>query len=122
MSSLLRIFPVLLLLPIAASAQTFTEVSGSAGIMHRGYCQSEMTGGVLWFDYDADGDDDLYTTGGLLDNQLYRNNGDGTFTDVTAAAGLSLPPGTHAQGVAAGDIDNDGYRELYVSTDRKSVV
>jgi enediyne biosynthesis protein E4 len=108
---------LLFLLPLSLQGQgTFTEVAAQAGIVHKGFCNSQMTGGVAWFDYDADGDQDLYTTGGLLVNSLYRNNGDGTFSDVTAVAGLSLPPGTHTQGVLTGDIDNDGYRELYVST------
>lgn len=112
-----RIIFLLFCLPLLLSAQTtFTDVTAASGIVHKGFCQSQMTGGVAWFDYDADGDQDLYTTGGLMVNALYRNNGDGTFTDVTASAGLSLPPGTHTQGVLTGDIDNDGYRELFVST------
>ena len=80
-----------LLLPTLAQAQTFNDVTATAGITHKGFCQSQMTGGVVWLDYDQDGDEDLYTTGGLLDNVLYRNNGDGTFSDVTQAAGLVLP-------------------------------
>jgi hypothetical protein len=112
-----RIIYLLFCLPLLLSAQTtFTDVTAASGIVHKGFCQSQMTGGVAWFDYDADGDQDLYTTGGLMVNALYRNNGDGTFTDVTAAAGLSLPAGTHTQGVLTGDIDNDGYRELFVTT------
>jgi enediyne biosynthesis protein E4 len=104
-------------LPIFLFAQsTFTDVAAGAGIVHKGFCQSQMTGGTAWFDYDADGDQDLYTTGGLFTNALYRNNANGTFTNVTAAAGLSLPPGTHTQGVMTGDIDNDGYREIFIST------
>jgi hypothetical protein len=105
----------IILIPSLVSAQGFVDASASAGINHRGFCQSEMTGGVVWFDYDGDGDDDLYTTGGLFDNVLYKNS-NGQFNDVTAQSGLTLPPGTHTQGVAAGDINNDGFPDLVVTT------
>jgi len=89
----------------------------------------EATGsGCVWFDYNNDGLLDLYVLSGrYLDgvtdhskadgkeatNHLYRNNGDGTFTDVTLQAGVS---GTgFAMGVTAGDYDNDGYEDLYVT-------
>ena len=64
-------------------------------------------------DYDNDGWEDLYVTyldGGVL----YHNNGDGTFTDVTAKAGVGNP-GRWGTSVAFGDYDNDGYLDLYVA-------
>ena len=48
-------------------------------------------------------------------NRLYRQNKDGTFTDVTVDAGLSNAPNTYGMGVASGDYDNDGYPDLYVT-------
>jgi enediyne biosynthesis protein E4 len=89
----------------------------------------EATGsGGVWFDYNNDGLLDLYVLSGrYLDgvtdhskadgkeatNHLYRNNGDGTFTDVTAQAGV--PGKGFAMGVTAGDYDNDGYEDLFIT-------
>ncbi len=85
--------------------------------------------GCVFFDYDDDGDLDIYLVNGryletvssvrgrqlagTLSNALYRNNGDGTFTDVTAAAGV----GDRGFGMAAvaADYDNDGDRDLFVT-------
>jgi hypothetical protein len=84
--------------------------------------------GCVWFDYNNDGLLDLYALSGrYLDgvtdhskadgkeatNHLYRNNGDGTFTDVTAETGV--PGRGFAMGVTAGDYDNDGYEDLYIT-------
>ncbi len=83
-----------------------------------------MAGGVAVFDYDRDGRPDIFFTNGAnIDslkkdsrkywNHLFRNNGDGTFTDVTEKAGLA---GTGFDvGVAVGDYDNDGYDDLFVA-------
>jgi enediyne biosynthesis protein E4 len=89
----------------------------------------EATGsGGVWFDYNKNGLLDLYVLSGrYLDgvtdhskadgkeatNHLYRNNGDGTFTDVTAQAGV--PGKGFAMGVTAGDYDNDGYEDLFIT-------
>lgn len=90
---------------------------------HR-YSIETMTGGVAAFDYDNDGLLDLFFTNGAelpsLDksnpsfaNRLFHNNGDGTFTDVTEKAGLAGIG--YSMGVAAGDYDNDGFVDLYVT-------
>jgi hypothetical protein len=92
----------------------------------------ETTGsGVAIFDYDNDGWPDIFLVNGTtLDNapsasgtpptnHLYRNNHDGTFTDVTEKAGL-LHSGW-GQGVCVGDYDNDGYEDLYVTYYGKNV-
>ena len=90
---------------------TFANVSAQAGI------QPLVNGRSLaWGDYDNDGDLDLFisrgTDNGNLKQTFYRNNGDGTFTDVTDAAGLGLVVNNRA--AAWGDFDNDGYLDLYV--------
>ena len=85
----------------------------------------ETTGtGVAIFDYDNDGWPDIFLVNGTTlesstgadapTNHLYHNNHDGTFTDVTKAAGLGDASGW-GQGVCAGDYDNDGWEDLYVT-------
>jgi hypothetical protein len=88
------------------------------------YSIETMTGGVAVFDYNNDGLLDIFFTNGAeiptlkkIDpsfyNRLFRNNGGGTFTDVTEKAGLAGVG--YSMGVAAGDFDNDGFVDLYVS-------
>jgi hypothetical protein len=87
------------------------------------YIVESMSGGVILFDYDRDGWLDIYFTNapsveGALKGEksrgaLYRNNHDGTFTDVTDKAGVATP--CFAMGGAVGDYDNDGWPDLYVT-------
>jgi hypothetical protein len=82
-----------------------------------------MSGGVLLLDYDRDGWLDIYFTNAPTVNMalkgekargaLYRNNHDGTFTDVTDKAGVGKP--CFAMGGAVGDYDNDGWPDIYVT-------
>ncbi len=110
------------LLAVTASAQwQFTEVSEAAGAallhghadnVHQGVRM--MAGGVAAGDYDRDGDTDLYViTGSISPNVLLRNNGDGSFTDRTAAAGVGLE-GKINSGPAFADINADGWPDLVV--------
>jgi enediyne biosynthesis protein E4 len=70
----------------------------------------------VWFDYDRDGHVDLFLPNGVGQaNALYHNNGDGTFTDRAAQAGLAASLG--AGGGLAADLDNDGDQELVVLSD-----
>ena len=110
----------------------FQEVTRKAGIdfqhfdsatpMH--YMQETLGSGIAWIDYDNDGWLDLFcvqdgpvkpgeTSGSLPTCRLYRNNGDGTFTDVTVKAGLAITG--YGMGCAVGDYDNDGYDDLFVT-------
>jgi len=85
------------------------------------YIVESMATGCAFFDYDNDGWMDIFILGGrrLKDtppgasNRLYRNNRDGTFTDVTAKAGLLDTD--WAQGVCVGDYNNDGFEDLFLT-------
>ena len=87
------------------------------------YIFESMSGGVILLDYDRDGWPDIYFTnastvamalqGTTSLGALYHNNHDGTFTDVTAKAGLMKP--CLAMGGAVGDYDNDGWPDLYIT-------
>jgi len=70
---------------------------------------------VAFVDYDNDSDLDVYLQNDDSANRLYRNNGDGTFTDVADAARVDVP-GEFGRGMAWGDYDNDGDFDLYVTT------
>ncbi len=92
---------------------TFQDVTLQAGLTGE---HSTQTG--AWGDYDGDGWLDLYighesTEGRRNPNQLFHNNGDGTFTDVAAEAGVAIVG--FAKGVVWGDVDNDGRLDLYIS-------
>ena len=116
----------------APSTGHFTDIRKQAGITFvqdstesdQKYYLETMGTGVGWIDYDQDGLMDLYfvqsgatdayTPANPLRSALYHNNGDGTFTDVTAKAGVG-GEGHYGQGVAVGDYNNDGFPDLYVT-------
>ena len=99
---------------------TFRHTDGGSG---KEYIVEYISAGVALFDYDRDGDDDVYFLNGapllgthvdvLPRNALYRNDGHWRFTDVTRRAGVGDTG--HGLGVAAGDYDNDGDLDLYVN-------
>ena len=97
-------------------AQFFSEESQNAGITHLTVDDMRMAGGCAFFDFNNDSLEDIYFTGGFLIDHLYKNNGDGTFSDVTVAAGLSGTGNINTNGITTGDINNDGFRDLFIST------
>ena len=112
-------------LSASASEPLFEETAERAGLgrIHRAFLPNaprnipvpgeHMPPGVAVLDYDGDGREDLFVTGGD-GNHLYRNLGDGTFEDVTRKAGVGGQRG-EATGALAFDFDNDGHPDLYVS-------
>jgi hypothetical protein len=113
------------------SLVSFADVARTSGIdfhltcgsLEKRYIMETMCGGVAVFDYDNDGWMDIYfVNGSTLEDvrdgkchpgKLYRNNHNGAFTDVSAKAGLK-----HCGwgfGIAAGDYDNDGWEDLYIT-------
>lgn len=116
--------------PLAGSVR-LENIAASAGVgfvLHNSatpfkYQIEPMVAGVAIFDYNNDGYEDIYfvngahipelmKTGSEYYNRLYQNNGDGTFTDVTARAGVKGEG--YSMGAAVGDYDNDGWEDLYV--------
>lgn len=99
----------------------FVDVSAEAGITatHRGIWDPDearegyLAIGQAWGDYDRDGWVDLFVTGNLDPNVLYRNNGDGTFAVSEHSAVLSLP-NVPSGGAVWADYDNDGWLDLYL--------
>ena len=87
---------------------TFTDVAERAGVRNDRYAK-----GAAWGDFDDDGDVDLYVSNFGEENRLYRNNGDGTFTDVARELGVTEPQASFACGFL--DYDNDGRLDLYVN-------
>src|SRR6185369_3181098 len=109
---------------------TFTDITKQAGITFKHvaspdkkYIVESMSGGVALFDYGNDGDLDLYMVNSLTvdlvkskgktKSDLYRNDGNGKFTEVGEKAGVSDIG--WGMGVAAGDYNNDGFEDLYVT-------
>jgi enediyne biosynthesis protein E4 len=102
----------------------------TAGHSQQKYLPETTGAGCAFLDYDNDGWMDIYlVNSGKCDfydpspplrNALYRNNHDGTFTDVTEKAGVAA--GGYGQGVAVGDYDADGFPDLYVTQYGRSIL
>ena len=97
-------------------AQVFSERSAAIGINHAYSARGLTGGGVAFFDYDNDGDEDIYLTGGRFRDIMYKNNGDGSYSKVLDDIGLVITQRFNTIGVATGDIDNDGDRDMMVTT------
>lgn len=119
---------------------SFSDVSHQAGIDFKHFygqrttqLPEDMGSGAAWIDYDQDGYEDLLVVNevGPLNMsaaqiehsparcRLYHNNGDGTFTDVTLKAGIRFKG--WGMGIAVGDVDNDGYPDVFITAYGKNV-
>ena len=127
-----RITPLLppespVLPPMSVPKVTFREIGKEAGLefVHHNGAEGEkllpetMGGGVAFFDYDSDGDQDLLFVNGTgwteqspaTSSVLYANDGSGSFTDVTEESGLDVP--FYGMGAAVADYDRDGLPDIY---------
>lgn len=91
---------------------TFTDVTEASGLMG----PPRASQAVVWTDINNDGKLDLFVGNENAAMQLFLNKGDGTFTDIAESAGVGKTG--FIKSVVAGDIDNDGYPDLYVSNFR----
>ncbi|VAW59037.1 hypothetical protein MNBD_GAMMA11-2563 [hydrothermal vent metagenome] len=97
--------------PVPDSGTSFEQSAAFAAFERR---DGERLGGLAWLDYDGDGDLDMISTNGRGQSSgLFRNDGEGVFSDVTQASGLISLSGN--SGVVVGDIDNDGYPDVFMS-------
>ena len=117
---------------VHVQAQVFVNVASEAGIDFRHengatpekFMPETMAGGGIFFDYDDDGWLDIFLVNGgsFVDesiaagatHRLYGNNGDGTFTDVSAGSGIGVSG--YGMGACSADYDNDGRVDLYVTS------
>lgn len=131
--TLMTLKPLLLMLALVVAQPAkvlFTDVTTPSGITfkhvaspEKKYIVESMSGGVAFFDYDNDGDLDIYLVNSLTvdlvkskgktKSDLYRNDGNGKFTEVGVKAGVSDIG--WGMGVATGDYNNDGFEDLYVT-------
>lgn len=100
------ILVAILAFSISAYCNEFVDVTNKANLTG-----AEVNNGIAFVDYDNDGDLDLYVSADPID-LLYRNNGDGTFSEIATESGISF--WGDGVGAAFGDYDNDGDLDIYI--------
>ena len=99
------------------SQTSFTDVTELAGIEHQFHVyEGTFGGGATVFDINNDGYEDLFLTSGTAEDQLYLNQGDGTFKNIYDTSGLTISKGYVTQGAVSADVNRDGFRDLFITT------
>ena len=116
-TKLIFIVNLLIVSNLIAQKLPFADVTKSAGINHQFVVYEGMFGGgACAFDYNNDGFEDVYITSGMNEDVLYRNNKNGTFTNVLMGSGLEITRNYVTQGVISADVNKDGFRDLFITT------
>lgn len=129
----LRVLPLLLCCALVCSsnaeAQTaplFEDVTEAAGLQKRhrlaeGWARMVIGTGAAWIDFDKDGDLDIFLTHGKGKNDFFRNEGDGTFTEIAEEIGASDRTGQGAA-ISIADYNNDGWPDVYLANADEDVL
>jgi enediyne biosynthesis protein E4 len=113
---LLLAFNLLILSNLVSQKLPFKDITIEAGINHQFVVYEGMFGGgVCAFDYNNDGFEDLYVTSGMNSDILYKNNKNGTFTNIFEGSGLEITKNFVTQGVVSADTNKDGFRDLFIT-------
>ena len=111
---------------ISGFSQGYSDqsVPSGVGFVHAGQPDAydmPLGAGSAWFDFNNDGFLDLYVANRIGANKFFKNNGNGTFTEN--AAGLNIADASHdGAAVVVGDINNDGYQDLYLANSDENVL
>jgi hypothetical protein len=112
----------LLFVTLSNAQKPFKDVTKQAGINHQFQVYEGMFGGgACVLDFDNDGFEDVFLTGGMNDDMLYKNNGNDTgssprFSNVYEKSGLTISKKFVTQGATAADVNRDGFVDLFVTT------
>ncbi|MFN3852567.1 MAG: CRTAC1 family protein [Spirosomataceae bacterium] len=102
---------------VHAQLMAFKDVTEQAGIKHQYHVfEGFLGGGACVLDINNDGFDDVYIAGGMVDDVLYLNNKNGTFTNIYEKSGLIGTKQFMTQGAVAADVNRDGWVDLYITT------
>lgn len=118
MKNKLLIIIVLIITTFSTYAQTpFKDITKEAGIDHAfKVFEGFFGGGTCVLDYNNDGFEDVFLAGGMNEDILYKNNGNGTFTNVYGNAGLTASRKFITQSAVAADVNRDGFVDIFIAT------
>ncbi len=114
MKTLFTFLTISCFITLSFAQTTFSEKSQEVGINTEYLNLLDFGGGAAFFDYDMDGWEDVWVVRGLQGDKLYKNNGDGTFTDMSE--GIAEFSSMNTMGVSTADLNNDGFRDVLLNT------